>query len=72
MAEFSRYWSVCPNSGREGETTVTLSTMMYGESTPSYFDEQMIDRGSTIRFQAVDDYSNYAELHIGLKLPYFE
>jgi hypothetical protein len=72
VAEFSRYWSVCPNSGEAGETTVTLSTMMYGESTPSYFDEPMIDRGSTIRFQAIDDYSNYAELHIELKLPYYE
>ena len=72
VAEFSRYWSVCPNSGEAGETTVTLSTMMYGESTPSYFDEPMIDRGSTIRFQAVDDYSNYAVLQVGLKLPYYE
>jgi len=72
VAEFSRYWSVCPNSGEAGETIVTFSTMMYGESTPSYYEEPIIDRGSTIRFQAVDDYNNYAELHIGLELPYYE
>ena len=72
VAEFSRYWSVCPNSGEAGTTTVTLSTMMYGEATPEYYEEPMIDRGSTIRFQAVDDYSNYADLQIGLELPYYE
>jgi len=71
VAEFSRYWSVCPNSGDAGETTVTLSTMIFGESTPSYMDEQLIDRGSTIRFEAVDDFSNFAELHIALELPYY-
>jgi hypothetical protein len=72
VAEFSRYWSVCPNEGPAGETLVTLSTMMYGESTPSYYEEPIIDRGSTIRFEAVDDTSNYAELQIALELPIYE
>ena len=72
VAEFSRYWSVCPSSGEAGETIVTFSTMMYGEATPSYYEELIVDRGSVIRFQAVDDYSNYADLHIGLELPYYE
>jgi len=72
VAEFSRYWSVCPNSGEAGETTVTFSTMMYGEATPSYYEEPIIDRGSTIRFQAVDDSTNYAEVHIALELPFYE
>lgn len=71
VEEFSRYWSVCPNSGGPGVTTVTLSTMMYGESTPSYYDEPILDRGSTIRFEAVDDYSQYADLRVGLELPYY-
>jgi hypothetical protein len=71
VAEFSRYWSVCPNSGGPGTTTVTISTMMYGEATPSYYEETILDRGSTIRFQAVDDYSQYADLRVGLELPYY-
>ncbi|MCX6665642.1 MAG: hypothetical protein NT038_06240 [Euryarchaeota archaeon] len=71
VAEFSRYWSVCPNSGGPGETTVTISTMMYGESTPSYYEEPILDRGSTIRFQDVDDSSSYADLSVGLELPYY-
>lgn len=71
VAEFSRYWSVCPNSGRPGETTVTISTMVYGESTPEYFEEPIRDRGSTIRFEAVDDYKLYADLRVGLELPYY-
>ncbi len=70
--EFSRYWSICPKEGNAGETLVTLSTMMYGEATPSYYEELIVDRGSTIRFEAVDDVSNYAELHIALELPYYE
>lgn len=72
VAEFSRYWSVCPNEGGAGETIVTLSTMMYGEATPGDYEELLIDRGSTIRFEAVDDVSNYAELHIALELPYYQ
>ena len=72
VEEFSRYWSVCPAEGGVGETMVTLSTMMYGESTPSYYEEPIIDRGSTIRFEAVDDPTNYAELHIALELPIYQ
>ncbi|MBN1859857.1 MAG: hypothetical protein JW840_00190 [Candidatus Thermoplasmatota archaeon] len=72
VEEFSRSWSLCPNQGDPGETIVTLSTMMYGEATPSYYDYFIIDRGSTIRFEAVDDPSNYAELSIALALPYYE
>ncbi len=71
VAEFSRYWSVCPNSGDAGETIVTISTMIFGESTPSYMEEPLIDRGSIIRFEAVDDFSNFAELNIALELPYY-
>ena len=72
VEEFSRYWSVCPNEGGAGETLVTLTTMMYGEATPSDYEELIIDRGSIIRFEAVDDTSNYAELHIALELPYYQ
>jgi len=72
VSEFSRYWSVCPPEGAAGETMVTLSTMMYGEATPHDFEQLIIDRGSVIRFEAVDDPSNYAELHIALELPYYE
>ena len=72
VAEFSRSWSICPNQGDPGEMIVTLSTMMYRESTPSYYDYFIIDRGSLIRFEAVDDPSNYAELTIALELPYYE
>jgi hypothetical protein len=72
VEEFSRYWSVCPSEGLAGETQVTLSTMMYGEATPSYYKELLIDRGSTIRFEAVDDTTNYAELHIALELPHYD
>ncbi len=72
VTEFSRYWSVCPAEGDAGETMVTLTTMMYGEATPDYYEELLIDRGSTIRFEAVDDPTNYAELHIALELPYYQ
>jgi hypothetical protein len=72
VEEFSRYWSVCPSEGDAGETMVTLSTMMYGEATPSDYEKLLIDRGSTIRFEAVDDPTNYAELHIALELPYYQ
>jgi hypothetical protein len=72
VEEFSRYWSVCPTEGGAGETMVTLSTMMYGESTPSYYEEPIIDRGSTIRFEAVEDVANYAELSIALELPIYQ
>jgi hypothetical protein len=51
---------------------VTLSTMMYGEATPSYYTEPLIDRGSVIRFEAVDDMTNYAELTIALALPIYQ
>lgn len=72
VEEFSRYWSVCPAQADAGETTVTLSTMMYGEATPNDYADLIVDRGSTIRFEAVDDPSNYAELSIALELPYYE
>ena len=72
VEEFSRYWSVCPAEGPAGETMVTLSTMMYGEATPSYYTEPLIDRGSVIRFEAVDDMTNYAELTIALALPIYQ
>jgi hypothetical protein len=72
VEEFSRYWSVCPAEGPAGETMVTLSTMMYGEATPSYYTEPLIDRGSTIRFEAIDDPANYAELSIALELPIYQ
>ena len=71
VAEFSRYWSFCPSSGPAGTTTVKVSTMMAGESTPDYMDELLIDRGSTIRFALVGDDEKYAELRIGLELPYY-
>ncbi|HIH29279.1 MAG TPA: hypothetical protein HA260_05690 [Thermoplasmata archaeon] len=72
VEEFSRYWSVCPAEGSAGETMVTLTTMMYGESTPSYYEVPIIDRGSVIRFEAVEDMTNYAELHIALELPIYQ
>jgi len=71
VEEFSRYWSICPTEGPAGETMVILSTMMYGESTPSYYEEPIIDRSSTIRFEAVNDATNYAELTIALELPIY-
>ncbi len=72
VEEISRYWSVCPAEGPAGETIVTFSTRMYGEATPSYYTEPLIDRGSTIRFEAVDDTTNYAELSIALELPIYQ
>lgn len=71
VAEFARYWSFCPSSGPAGTTTVKVSTMMYGESTPDYIEEPMVDRGSTIRFALVDDDEKYAELRLGLEIPYY-
>jgi hypothetical protein len=71
VEEFFRYRSVCPSEGGAGETLVTLSTMMYGEATPDYYEEPLIDRGSTIRFEAVDDGTNYAELQIALERPIY-
>jgi len=30
---------MCPSSGAAGDTEVELSTMVYGESTPDYYEE---------------------------------
>jgi len=72
VAEFSRYWSMCPSSGGAGTTEVELSTMVYGESTPDYMDELLVDRGSRWRIESVSDSSVYEELRVGIEYPYYK
>ena len=71
VAEFSRYWSICPPSGPAGQTEVELSTMVFGESTPDDM-EPIIDRGSLWRIASVDNPDDYyTELRVALQLSYY-
>ena len=72
VAEFSRYWSICPTSGGAGDTEVEISTMVYGESTPNYMDELIRDRGSEWRIESTADSSVYTELKVGIEYPYYK
>ncbi|MFH1222215.1 MAG: hypothetical protein V1492_03970 [Candidatus Micrarchaeota archaeon] len=71
VAEFSRYWSMCPPSGPAGDTEVEFSTMVYGESTPDYMEELLRDRGSTWKIASPDE-DVKTELKIVLELPYYQ
>lgn len=72
VADFSRYWSICPTSGPAGTTEVELSTMVFGESTPDDM-EPIIDRGSLWRIASVDNPDDiYTELRVNLELAYYK
>lgn len=72
VSEFSRYWSMCPTSGCVGDTEVELSTMVYAESTPNYYDALIQDRGSTWRIESINDYSVYQDLKVVIEYPYYK
>ncbi len=71
VAEYARYWSFCPSSGPAGTTTVTVSTMQSGESTPDDMNELLVDRGSTVRFAWVDDDEKFTEFHVAIEYPHW-
>lgn len=71
VSPYGRSWSVCPGVGESGNTTVTISTMIYGESSQSVDNYDRLRRKAKITFMEDNNY-NYEELETALELPYWD
>ncbi|MHB9020158.1 MAG: hypothetical protein ACYC3G_04830 [Minisyncoccota bacterium] len=71
ISPYGRMWSICPGVGGSGSTTVTLSTMIYGESSQSLDSSDRLRRKEKIKFIEDNNY-NYEDLEIALELPYWD
>ena len=69
VAESSRGISICPSSGGAGDTTVTVSTMVWGESTPDYYDELLTRYCGYVDFE--NENFDTVRLYVVVELPYY-
>ena len=69
VAEFSRGISICPSSGGPGDTTITVSTMVYGESTPDRYDELLTRYCGYVGFE--NENYDADRLYVWVELPYY-
>lgn len=68
----SRYWSICPASGGPGDTIVTISTLMSGESSPNLDSSDRLNRQQQIEFynKAIPSWL-MPHLNVAVEFPYY-